>query len=177
MAKKPEPRRNEPEQGTDQDVAAQSAVVPAPVTKTNESAQAASLPEQDTDQAVAVQSASVPVPTTKANESSRAVSFGELHSTQDTSGSALPRSLLDPVAVKMSVELGHVELTFRELQNLPQGAIVELDHMMGDPLEIRVNGHLIARGEVVSVKDERYGIRITEVVREPGVPESGNGHI
>lgn len=101
------------------------------------------------------------------------VSFGDLDESERRAGPGLPRSLLDPVMVNMSVELGRAELSFRELQNLTQGAIVDLDHMIGDPLEIRVNGHLIARGEVVSVKDERYGIRITEVVRS-GTP-SGQG--
>lgn len=86
-------------------------------------------------------------------------------------GSRLPRSLLDPITLSLSVELGRAELSFRELQSLSQGAIVELDHMVGDPLEIRANGHLIARGEVVAIKDERYGIRITEVVRQDSLNE------
>lgn len=74
-------------------------------------------------------------------------------------------SLLDRIRVNLSVELGRAELAFRELQSVTQGAVVELDHLVGDPLDIRANGQLIARGEVVSIKDERYGIRVTEVVR------------
>lgn len=72
---------------------------------------------------------------------------------------------MDRIRVNVSVELGRTELAFRELQSVTQGAVVELDHLVGDPLDIRANGQLIARGEVVSIKDERYGIRITEVVR------------
>ena len=102
----------------------------------------------------------------------RPVTMGELNTEDGTAGKRLPRSVLDPVTLTLSVELGRAELSFRELQNLAQGAIVELDHMVGDPLEIRANGHLIARGEVVAIKDERYGIRITEVVRQDNLVEA-----
>ncbi|HYW76222.1 MAG TPA: FliM/FliN family flagellar motor switch protein [Gammaproteobacteria bacterium] len=104
-------------------------------------------------------------------EQVRPVTVGELKGQDDGPGKRLPRSVLDPVTLTLSVELGRAELSFRELQNLSQGAIVELDHMVGDPLEIRANGHLIARGEVVAIKDERYGIRITEVVRQDNLVE------
>lgn len=99
-------------------------------------------------------------------EGVRPVSMGELATASNPQGERLPRSLLDPVHLTLSVELGRVDITFRDLQGVAQGAVVELDHMVGDPLDIRANGHLIARGEVVAVKDERYGIRITEVVRQ-----------
>jgi flagellar motor switch protein FliN/FliY len=101
------------------------------------------------------------------------VSVGELSPDGATGTQRLPRSLLDPVRLALSVELGRAELTFRELQSLAQGAVVELDHMVGDPLEVRVNGYLIARGEVVAVKSEQhYGIRITEVVRHDSAGEA-----
>lgn len=86
-------------------------------------------------------------------------------------GVRMPRSVLDPITLQLSVELGRTGLSFRDIQNLSQGAIVELDHMVGDPLDIRANGHLIARGEVVSIKGERYGIRITEIVRQDSLHE------
>lgn len=92
--------------------------------------------------------------------------MGELEDSSTPNAGHLPRSLLDPITLQLSVELGRTHLSIREIQNLAQGAIVELDHMLGDPLDIRANGHLVARGEVVSVKDERYGIRITEIVRQ-----------
>lgn len=92
--------------------------------------------------------------------------MGEIGGDSAGAGGRMPRSLLDPITLNLSVELGRTDLTFREVQNLNQGAIVELDHMVGDPLDIRANGHLVARGEVVSIKDERYGIRITEIVRQ-----------
>jgi len=103
-------------------------------------------------------------------EDVRSVALGELGESDDGAGGRLPRSILDPITLHLSVELGRAELSFREIQNLSQGAIVELDHMLGDPLDIRANGHLVARGEVVSIKDERYGIRITEIVRQENLP-------
>ena len=54
-------------------------------------------------------------------------------------------------------------LRFRELLDLAQGSVVELDGLAGEPMSILVNGYLIAQGEVVVV-DEKYGIRITEIV-------------
>lgn len=107
-------------------------------------------------------------------EGVRTVSMGELNASIQPGGKRLSRSLLDPIHLTLSVELGRVEITFRDLQSVAQGAIIELDHMVGDPLDIRANGYLIARGEVVAVKDERYGIRITEVVRQPPAEEDDN---
>lgn len=92
------------------------------------------------------------------------VGLGELGDQSRAGGPRLPSALLDPIRVDLTVELGRTRMTFRELQMLTQGTVVELDHLVGDPLEIRANGHLVARGEVVAVKQEHYGVRITEVV-------------
>jgi flagellar motor switch protein FliN/FliY len=67
------------------------------------------------------------------------------------------------IPVTLSVELGQTRLTIRELLDLAQGSVVELDGLAGEPMSILVNGYLIAQGEVVVV-DEKYGIRITEIV-------------
>lgn len=95
------------------------------------------------------------------------VTLGELNEDARAGGLRMPASLLDPIRVDLTVELGRTRMTFRELQMLTQGTVVELDHLVGDPLEIRANGHLVARGEVVAIKQEHYGVRITEVV-QPG---------
>lgn len=94
------------------------------------------------------------------------VEVGELGGAKTEDMTPMHRSLLDPITVNLTVELGRTHVTFRELQNLTQGAVVELDHLVGDPLEIRANGHLVARGEVVAIKQEHYGVRITEIVQE-----------
>ncbi len=70
--------------------------------------------------------------------------------------------LLD-VNVSLAIELGRVRLNIRDLLKLNQGSIVELDRMAGEPLDVLVNGTLVARGEVVVVKD-KFGLMLTEVV-------------
>ncbi|MGH8116419.1 MAG: flagellar motor switch protein FliN [Rhodanobacteraceae bacterium] len=67
------------------------------------------------------------------------------------------------IPVKLSVELGRTRLTIKQLLELAQGSVVELDGLPGEPMDILINGYLIARGEVVVVED-RFGIRITEIV-------------
>lgn len=93
--------------------------------------------------------------------------------TQSGGGASLPRSLLDPITLTLTVELGRTQMSFRELQAITQGSVVELDHLVGDPLEIRANGHLVARGEVVAIKQEHYGVRITEVVQQTAGGQGG----
>ncbi|HEX7326813.1 MAG TPA: FliM/FliN family flagellar motor switch protein [Rhodanobacteraceae bacterium] len=85
--------------------------------------------------------------------------------------STFEASVLDRVQLDVSIELGRTQLSFRRIRGLAQGAIVELDRPVGDPLDIRVNGRLVARGEVVSIKGERYGVRLTEVIKEDGAEE------
>ncbi len=67
------------------------------------------------------------------------------------------------IPVQLSVELGRTRLTIKNLLQLGQGSVVELDGLAGEPMDIYVNGYLIAQGEVVVV-DERYGIRITDII-------------
>ncbi|NPV06692.1 MAG: flagellar motor switch protein FliN [Anaerolineae bacterium] len=70
--------------------------------------------------------------------------------------------LLLDVNLRISVELGRATLTVRETLNLAPGNVVELDKLAGDPVDILVNGRLIARGEVVVV-DDQFGVRITDI--------------
>jgi flagellar motor switch protein FliN/FliY len=71
--------------------------------------------------------------------------------------------LLMDVPLKISVELGRTKLSVREVLDLQSGAVVELDRMAGDPVDVLVNDKLMARGEVVVV-DDKFGIRITEIL-------------
>jgi len=71
--------------------------------------------------------------------------------------------LIQNVAVNVSVEVGRASLRIRDLLRLGQGSVVELDRVAGEPLDVCVNNTVIARGEVVLV-NERYGIRLTQVV-------------
>lgn len=82
-------------------------------------------------------------------------------------GTASPRagdldSILD-IPITLSVEIGKSRLSIRNLLQLNQGSVVELDRMAGEPLDVLINGMLVAHGEVVVV-NEKLGIRLTDVV-------------
>ena len=61
------------------------------------------------------------------------------------------------------MEVGSTDIAIRSLLQLSQGSVVELDRVAGEPLDVKVNGTLIAHGEVVVVND-KYGIRLTDVI-------------
>ncbi|WP_445001157.1 flagellar motor switch protein FliN [Halomonas mongoliensis] len=67
------------------------------------------------------------------------------------------------IPVKLAVELGRTRITIKQLLELAQGSVIELDGLAGEPMDILINGYLIAQGEVVVVED-KYGIRITEII-------------
>jgi flagellar motor switch protein FliN len=67
------------------------------------------------------------------------------------------------IPVNVTVELGRAKMQIRNLLALSYGSVVELDVLAGEPLDVMVNGCLIAQGEVVIVND-RYGIRLTDIV-------------
>lgn len=73
--------------------------------------------------------------------------------------------LLADVELNLTVELGRTSISVREVLQLGAGSIVELHKLAGEPVDVLVNGKLIARGEVVVV-DESFGIRLTEIVSQ-----------
>ena len=84
-------------------------------------------------------------------------------------GKARARSLdfLRDVTLACSVELGRTAITLRQFLALGRGSVLELGRAAGEPAELRANGNLIARGEVVVVND-RYGLRVTEICEPAG---------
>ncbi len=72
-------------------------------------------------------------------------------------------SVILDIPVVMSLEVGSTELTVNELLSMGSGSVIELNRHTGDPLDVKVNGKLVGRGEVVE-SNGRYGIRLTEVV-------------
>ncbi len=80
-----------------------------------------------------------------------------------TSATMNELDIIMDIPVKLSVELGRTRITIKQLLELAQGSVVELDGLAGEPMDILINGYLIAQGEVV-VLDDKYGIRITEIV-------------
>jgi len=67
------------------------------------------------------------------------------------------------IPVSISMEVGNTEISIRNLLQLNQGSVIELDRLAGEPLDVLVNGTLIAHGEVVVV-NEKFGIRLTDVM-------------
>lgn len=91
----------------------------------------------------------------------------ELTETADTLNEDESRKLetiLD-IPVNISMEVGRSKISIRNLLQLNQGSVVELDRVAGEPLDVLINGTLIAHGEVVVVND-KFGIRLTDVISQ-----------
>jgi len=71
--------------------------------------------------------------------------------------------LILDIPLTLSVEIGRTEMPIQRLLQLTQGAVIELDKMVGEPMDVLVNGTLIAQGEVVVI-DDQFGIRLTQIV-------------
>jgi flagellar motor switch protein FliM len=76
------------------------------------------------------------------------------------------RNVLDRVQVALSVELGRMQITVKDLRQLRHGQILALDQMVGEPLAIYANGQKLAYGEVVAVANDRYGVRVTALTED-----------
>lgn len=94
----------------------------------------------------------------------RRAAMEELRSDQRTVGAEVSHleSILD-IPVTLSVEIGQTRISIRNLLQLNQGSVVELDRLAGEPLDVLINGTLIAHGEIVVV-NEKFGIRLTDVI-------------
>ena len=91
----------------------------------------------------------------------RTATFDEL--VEDShSGSVNMDAILD-VPVTLSMEIGRTRINIRNLLQLNQGSVVELDRLAGEPMDVLVNGTLIAQGEVVMV-NEKFGLRLTDII-------------
>jgi flagellar motor switch protein FliN/FliY len=69
------------------------------------------------------------------------------------------------IPLKVSVELGRTKMPVRDLINLAQGSVIELNKLAGEPLEVYVNDKMIARGEAVVV-NEKFGVRLTDIISQ-----------
>jgi len=74
--------------------------------------------------------------------------------------------MLMDIPVQVTVVLGHTQKTIGEIISLEQGAVVELDKIVGEPVDVLANGKLIFKGEVVVI-DENFGVRVVELVKSP----------
>jgi len=94
------------------------------------------------------------------------VEFPVLTPSANTSGQKLEEDVFNRIPVTVSVELGRCQVSLKDVFELSDGAIVELDRLVGEPLDLVVNGQVIAQGEVVAV-DNNYGLRITAIKSAP----------
>ncbi len=93
----------------------------------------------------------------------RPLQFGPLEGPPPISNAPTSIDLLRDVPLTVTAELGRTKMVVKEILKLGVGSVVELEKLTGEPVDILVNGKIIARGEVVAI-DENFGVRITEVV-------------
>ncbi|KRG41648.1 flagellar motor switch protein FliN [Stenotrophomonas panacihumi] len=96
-------------------------------------------------------------------EIAQAAQFEQLLAEEQNATADLNLDVILDVPVTLSLEVGRARLPIRNLLQLNQGSVVELERGAGEPLDVYVNGTLIAHGEVVVIND-RFGIRLTDVV-------------
>lgn len=89
--------------------------------------------------------------------------FDEHKHQQIHSGGEVKLDVILDVPVTLSLEIGRTKINIRNLLQLNQGSIVELDRFAGEPMDVLVNGTLVAHGEVVVVND-KFGIRLTDII-------------
>jgi flagellar motor switch protein FliN/FliY len=94
--------------------------------------------------------------------SSDAIEFTPLQATPVTRPAAAELERLNDVTVEVSVEIGRTRMTLGEALDLGPGSVIGLHRLAGEPVDLLVNGRVIARGEVV-VLDEEFGLRVTDV--------------
>ncbi|MGM0570147.1 flagellar motor switch protein FliN [Marinobacter sp.] len=92
--------------------------------------------------------------------------FGEQPESRAAPGAEPDLDVILDIPVTISMEVGNTQIPIRNLLQLNQGSVIELDRLAGEPLDVLVNGTLIAHGEVVMV-NEKFGIRLTDVI-SPG---------
>lgn len=96
------------------------------------------------------------------NEMVSETNFEELKGEKGESGMRDIDFLLD-IPLEVTAELGRTRMLIRDLLQLGQGSVIELDKIAGEPMEILVNNRLVARGEVVVV-NEKFGVRLTDII-------------
>jgi len=98
----------------------------------------------------------------KAQQASATV-FKDLASTSTNGATHNDLDFILDIPVQLTVELGRTKIAIKNLLQLAQGSVVELDGLAGEPMDVLVNGCLIAQGEVVVVND-KFGIRLTDII-------------
>ncbi|MDR2626046.1 MAG: flagellar motor switch protein FliN [Zoogloeaceae bacterium] len=132
---------------------------------TNDNANKDAVSEDDwaaamAEQAVADQSAAAAAPSQSANIFPN---FGNAPAGAASESVMSELDMILDIPVQLTVELGRTRIAIKNLLQLAHGSVVELDAMAGEPMDVLVNGTLIAQGEVVVVND-KFGIRLTDII-------------
>lgn len=117
------------------------------------------------DWAAAMEEAGTPMDSSTPGDALKAenVQLDKLQSSSSSSGDDINLDVILDIPVTIAMEIGNTKINIRNLLQLNQGSVVELDRMAGEPLDVVVNGTLIAHGEVVVV-NEKFGIRLTDII-------------
>ena len=121
--------------------------------------------QQSADEALADEwAAALEEQVTEEGSAAETAEFEQLKADQghDVRGDLKLDAILD-VPITIAMEIGRSRINIRNLLQLNQGSVVELDRLAGEPMDVLVNGTLIAQGEVVVV-NEKFGIRLTDIV-------------
>ncbi len=89
--------------------------------------------------------------------------FEELKADKGAAGAQRDMGFLLDIPLEITVELGRTRMLIKDLLQLGQGSVIELEKIAGEPMEILVNNKLVARGEVVVV-NEKFGVRLTDII-------------
>jgi flagellar motor switch protein FliN/FliY len=133
----------------------------------SDAAGGASAAEDDWGAALAEQATSAPQGSSAVfamkPPSAEKAQFEQFSPSGGSSGATNNIDMILDIPVNLTVELGRTKLAIRSLLQLAQGSVVELDGLAGEPMDVLVNGCLIAQGEVVVVND-KFGIRLTDII-------------
>lgn len=123
----------------------------------------AALAEQEAADQQAAAQTSAPAETASRSAQPAAAQLFQNLSADRVQSAANNLDLILDIPVQLNVELGRTKIAIRNLLQLAQGSVVELDGLAGQPMDVLVNGCLIAQGEVVVVND-KFGIRLTDII-------------
>ncbi|MDG6773335.1 flagellar motor switch protein FliN [Thiomicrorhabdus sp. ZW0627] len=98
-----------------------------------------------------------------ATATAETTSFDELAASREDGKEKVDLDVLLDIPVTLQLEIGRAKVSIRNLLSYTQGSVVEMDRLAGEPLDLLVNGTLIAHGEVVVIND-KFGVRLTDVI-------------
>ncbi|MCB9851311.1 MAG: flagellar motor switch protein FliN [Phycisphaerales bacterium] len=122
--------------------------------------------------AAAAQAAQAPAPPPAANVPVEEIELPEFDVSEITKQANQPLSLLYDVEMHVKIELGRTQMYVEDILKLGQGSVVELDRFAGDPVDVYVNGRMVARGEVLVLNDN-FCVRVSEIIANPDARLAG----